>query len=446
MDPKEDRRSFVHVLEKMRSGFELTDEGKRFLTHMRREREKRQEVPVPHSMRVITSLSDLVKRGDTDVSGRQKAMYYTESGRHGLKEFGWSESPMDVQTLGQGSHGTVRLVYRVEDASKAHGVRHYAALKTQPIEDSEYGIYQQWAELCALRAVQHPNIIDFYGAFIVLPQSLRPENAAVDPDVKDELWILMEYADAGSMKTELLTNKFPNQQMPEPVARYYMMQVCGALAYLHGKGITHHDVKADNVLLKYAPNGSTKYCLLADFGWARIVAHGDRMPKSNHPCRKDVRCARNLLYTMVMGVHGYPREHLSPDFSDLMKKPARRLDPDIETMAELMAHKWFTRAPRIAPRVDVVSSPDPGGHWYTAQMPVSHTDRTKNQPPIIDRRPMPPMSGRGRFPRAISVEPITERRPVPASGRGRFPRQRTESSEPPFPPTRSQSSDQGSSR
>lgn len=38
------------------------------------------------------------------------------------------------------------------------------------IWNTEYGINQQWAELCVLRGIRHPHIIDFYADFFVLPK------------------------------------------------------------------------------------------------------------------------------------------------------------------------------------------------------------------------------------------------------------------------------------
>lgn len=46
-----------------------------------------------------------------------------------------------------------------------HEESRYAVLKTMRVADHEKDIYQQWVELSVLRAVQHPNIADFYGSF-----------------------------------------------------------------------------------------------------------------------------------------------------------------------------------------------------------------------------------------------------------------------------------------
>jgi serine/threonine protein kinase len=39
------------------------------------------------------------------------------------------------------------------------------------------------------------------------------------------------------------------KRLPEPVVKFYAMQICLAVGYLHSKSIMHRDLKLENVLV-----------------------------------------------------------------------------------------------------------------------------------------------------------------------------------------------------
>ena len=117
------------------------------------------------------------------------------------------------------------------------------------------------------RECTHKNIIQFHDTYLV----------------GDELWVLMEFADGGSL-TEILKRRRYDQLLCVYVSVLIMLFLClcslreehiaaitksclEALCCLHSRGVIHRDVKSDSIL--FTSNGTVK---LSDFGFcARIT-------------------------------------------------------------------------------------------------------------------------------------------------------------------------------
>ncbi|XP_049446659.1 serine/threonine-protein kinase pdik1l-B-like [Epinephelus fuscoguttatus] len=85
------------------------------------------------------------------------------------------------------------------------------------------------------------------------------------------LWLVMEYCDGGDLNQYLLSRP-PDSQHNHSVVR----QLCSAVAFLHSLGITHRDLKPDNVLVCVTPGGPV--VKVADFGLSKMsegVVDGD---------------------------------------------------------------------------------------------------------------------------------------------------------------------------
>ncbi|XP_034755713.1 serine/threonine-protein kinase pdik1l-B [Etheostoma cragini] len=77
------------------------------------------------------------------------------------------------------------------------------------------------------------------------------------------LWLVMEYCDGGDLNQYLLSRP-PDSQRNHSVVR----QLCSALSFLHSLGITHRDLKPDNVLVCVTPRGPV--VKVADFGLSKM--------------------------------------------------------------------------------------------------------------------------------------------------------------------------------
>lgn len=100
-----------------------------------------------------------------------------------------------------------------------------------------------------VRSLEHPNVIKYYE----LDDHSNPE----------KLYLFMELA-AGTIATLL-----PEQEAL-PFTRDKFRQLLVGLAYLHGQGVAHHDIKPDNVLV-VAPSGQVR---ISDFGVAERFEPG----------------------------------------------------------------------------------------------------------------------------------------------------------------------------
>ena len=112
---------------------------------------------------------------------------------------------------------------------------------------------QMEADVAILRQLRHPNIVTYLGV-----------------DRGDAFTILLEYVPGGSLESLLAQYG----ALDDDVARYYMRQATVGLAYLHGKGIVHRDVKGANILV--SDKGAVK---LADFG----CSYSNTLPREALP-------------------------------------------------------------------------------------------------------------------------------------------------------------------
>lgn len=106
-------------------------------------------------------------------------------------------------------------------------------------------------EMKIMQRLQHPNVVEF-----------------VDYHEDDErLYIVMEFVAGGS----LLGYLDRNLVMCEPLAKEFCRQVLAALEYLHDAGITHRDIKPDNLLITGTDPMMVK---VSDFGLSKAGIGG----------------------------------------------------------------------------------------------------------------------------------------------------------------------------
>jgi tRNA A-37 threonylcarbamoyl transferase component Bud32 len=150
--------------------------------------------------------------------------------------------------MGRGANGSVFTVM-LKDGSTI-------ALKEISLVGSRDEIAQQTGdverEMKMLSTLRHPNIVTYYGAMID------------EPNLQVKLF--MELITGGSVGG--LVRGLDDRLNGELVQRF-MIQIVDGLAFMHGRGIVHRDLKADNVLID-TNTGTVK---LADFGTAKSLGN-----------------------------------------------------------------------------------------------------------------------------------------------------------------------------
>lgn len=146
----------------------------------------------------------------------------------------WKKGPM----IGKGQFGKVFIGFLQNGQ--------WIAVKQMEIKNSEDQLHvaQMEEEVRTMEKLRHENIVQLMGT----------ENTG------KYFNILMEYVPGKSL--DILLNNFG--PFPDVTIRWYVLQLTRALAYMHGHGLVHRDIKGKNILVD--TNGNLK---LADFGSAK---------------------------------------------------------------------------------------------------------------------------------------------------------------------------------
>ncbi|EEH54051.1 uncharacterized protein MICPUCDRAFT_5956, partial [Micromonas pusilla CCMP1545] len=84
----------------------------------------------------------------------------------------------------------------------------------------------------------------------------------------DKMFVVMEYADGGSLLDHVRARK----RLSERESARMFRQMCAGLMYCHANGVVHRDVKLENVLLD--ANANVK---IIDFGLSAVLTPGRRL-------------------------------------------------------------------------------------------------------------------------------------------------------------------------
>ncbi|BGP55721.1 hypothetical protein JCM8202_005714 [Rhodotorula sphaerocarpa] len=146
----------------------------------------------------------------------------------------------DLGRLGEGASGEVRRVLHLPSQM-------VMAKKTITTSPNPKVHKQHLRELLFMRDCTHPNIVQYYGAF------LESNNT--------EIGICMEFCEAGSLERLYKKVQQKGYRTGEKVLGKIAESILEGLVYLHSQKIIHRDIKPSNVLV--TRDGLIKLC---DFG------------------------------------------------------------------------------------------------------------------------------------------------------------------------------------
>jgi tRNA A-37 threonylcarbamoyl transferase component Bud32 len=151
------------------------------------------------------------------------------------------------------ANGAFGKVYRgrwdnTDVALKKIDVEH--ARQHLSLSDEEVAEALEW-EVARLATSSHPGIVQFHGI-------CHKEGAP---------YLVMEFCHQGSLQAALQKGQKEGQPIPASRLWQWMTEISQALAYLHGQGMLHRDLKAENILSDQC--GRAK---LADLGVAQVDA------------------------------------------------------------------------------------------------------------------------------------------------------------------------------
>ncbi|KAL0230297.1 hypothetical protein PCE1_003858 [Barthelona sp. PCE] len=156
----------------------------------------------------------------------------------------WLSEFSRMQKMGSGSFGTVySALHKVSGET--------VALKEINVSSFSETVMQTFREeVRMLHQLNHNNVVGYFGSFFNVK--------------KDKLYIVTEYADAGSLDDLLKIYSFSPSD--ERVIAFIARELLSGITHLHENKLMHRDIKGGNVLL--SRNGDVKIC---DFGVSKMM-------------------------------------------------------------------------------------------------------------------------------------------------------------------------------
>jgi polo-like kinase 1 len=213
-------------------------------------------------------------------------------------------------------------------------------------------LLQFFGELAVHKTMQHPNIVRFVEVFE------DPEN----------IYMILELCRNKSLMDMMRRRK----RFTEPEVRFFMLQMMGALKYMHGRNVIHRDLKLGNIFLD--ENMNVK---IGDFGLAALLVDENERKRTicgtpnyiapevlfggkdgeGHSFEVDLWAVGIIMYAMLIGKPPFQ----STDVDSIYKKIRQNSFEWPETVmvsqsAKALVNALLNRDPTARPSLDEIAN------------------------------------------------------------------------------------------